>query len=306
MKRIIGAAMATVALGGGALVATAAPAQAAKKEQSTKSQVQAWVRNDGGWIVGIVDDFTSFTGVTTASAMGTHCITVEKDVSGAENAAQIPSRPLEALWHRALSEASQFDTACLGAVVTNSKRQLSTAVSNARQAASTLDVLVHRLPPFHGIKAKHAGSSGGSSAATTTTAPAAPGIGSTVKLSGTSVLLQQVYNPAQGSDSFDQPSSGDYFVGVQVQITNTGSSTLDDDANSNVVVVGSDNQDYTANFSTIAECTNFNDGEYTLTPGTSISGCITFQLPDGVNPAKVQFTTDGGFGTNTAEWTVGS
>lgn len=92
---------------------------------------------------------------------------------------------------------------------------------------------------------------------------------------------------------------------IQVQITNTGSSTLNDDANRNLDIVGSDDHDYTANFSTIAGRTNFNDGEHTLTPGSSVSGCVTFQLPVGVNPATVQFTTDGGFG-GIAEWTIGS
>jgi hypothetical protein len=44
--------------------------------------------------------------------------------------------------------------------------------------------------------------------------------------------------------------------------------------------------------------TNFNYGEYTLFPGESESGCVTFALPNGVRISRIEFS----LGVDTAEW----
>jgi hypothetical protein len=159
-----------------------------------------------------------------------------------------------------------------------------------------------------------AGSSGGSTTTTThgksapPPAPTGAHVGSTVAVSSgndkANVTLNQVIDPATGSDQFTNPDAGKRFVGVGVTIVNTGSSTINDDANSTVSVQGSDNQTYTADFSGISGCTNFNSGSYTLAPGASVTGCVTFQVPTGVSVSKVQFQPTGFSGGVTGEWKV--
>jgi hypothetical protein len=101
------------------------------------------------------------------------------------------------------------------------------------------------------------------------------------------VKLVQIVDPAQGADQFTTPDPGKRFVGVEFQITAGG--PVSDDANSDAVLVGSNNQDYTPDFNSIAEGTNFNNGEITLATGGISTGWVTFQVPVGVKVASVQF-----------------
>lgn len=118
------------------------------------------------------------------------------------------------------------------------------------------------------------------------------------------VQLTQVIDPAQGADEFDQPNAGYRFVAAVFDITDTGAKSISDDANNNSTVVGSDDQDYTADFDSVSECTNFNDGEYQIDPGQSSTGCVVFQLPTSVTVAQVQWSPNGGFGGSFGSWDV--
>ena len=147
--------------------------------------------------------------------------------------------------------------------------------------------------------------SGSSTTASSSSKPAsAAHVGATISLPGEQITVVKVIDPAQGTDQFTTPDAGKRFVGAELTINNTGKAALSDDANSTVSLVGSDNQDYTADFSAISGCTNFNSGQYTISSGQSETGCVTFQIPDGVTVAKVQFTDQAGMGNNTAQWLV--
>jgi Protein of unknown function (DUF2510) len=76
-----------------------------------------------------------------------------------------------------------------------------------------------------------------------------------------------------------------------------------DDADSDAVAVGTDGQDYTAAFDTITEGTNFNDGQFQVGPGESVTGWVSFELPAGVSIASVQWSPGN---SEAATWTVGS
>ena len=80
-------------------------------------------------------------------------------------------------------------------------------------------------------------------------------------------------------------------------------SPQDEDANSDAVLVGSNGQSYTADFSDIAGYTNFNDGQISVAKGGTATGAATFQVPEGVKVAKVQWQSSGGFGS-TVQWNV--
>ena len=61
-------------------------------------------------------------------------------------------------------------------------------------------------------------------------------------------------------------------------------------------LIGSDNQSCTPDISTVSGCTDFDSGSYQPTPRSSATGCVTFQMPTGVTPAKLQYTPGSGFG----------
>ena len=145
----------------------------------------------------------------------------------------------------------------------------------------------------------------------TAKAPPPPGIGATIKVLNQkkqyeSVKLIAVQDPAQPGDSFTTPDAGNRFVGVQIQITNDSKGTDSDDANNNTSLIGSNSQVYSADVNSIAGCTNFDNGTYTLTQGASEVGCVSFQVPTAVTVAKVVYNPNSGFSTNNGFWTVGA
>jgi hypothetical protein len=115
------------------------------------------------------------------------------------------------------------------------------------------------------------------------------------------VKLTQVIDPAQGADQYTTPNNGFRFVGV-VFTLNGVSGTFSDDANSDATLIGSNSQTYTFDASNLAGVTNFNNGEYNLTPGQTSVGAVAFQVPDRVKVSSIQW--GGTFGSSAATWTV--
>ena len=115
------------------------------------------------------------------------------------------------------------------------------------------------------------------------------------------VTLQKVIDPAQGSDQFNQPENGKHFVAAVFRITGV-SGTASDDANSDAALIGANQQVYQPDFDSIAGYTDFNAGDFNLTPGQAEIGAVTFQVPTGVKAANVQWTI--GLNSSTATWTV--
>jgi Domain of unknown function (DUF4352) len=115
------------------------------------------------------------------------------------------------------------------------------------------------------------------------------------------VTLSSVIDPAQGADQFSTPDKGKRFVGTVFTITALTGSPQNEDANSDAALIGSDGQTYTADFNSIAGYTNFNNGTINVAQGDTAKGAVTFQVPDGVKVAQVQWTPGGGFGS-TVQW----
>jgi hypothetical protein len=141
---------------------------------------------------------------------------------------------------------------------------------------------------------------------TTTTKPAPPGVGASFTVlnqrnQNESVKLVSVIDPATGQNGIT-PNAGDRFVGVEIQITNQSKTVDSGDANNNTSVVGSNEQVYSADFDPLSECTDFNSGQYNLSPGEPEIGCVAVQIPTGVSVAKVKYNPSSGFSTNNAEW----
>lgn len=156
-----------------------------------------------------------------------------------------------------------------------------------------------------------------SSAQATTVAPSttlastttrAPTLGSTFKLTDQTagaytVELTQVLDPATPADQFNTPPTGKRIVAAEFTIANKGSATLSDDANANAALIGANGQTYQPSFDSVSECTNFSSGTFTITPGQTENGCVTFEVPTGIAVKAVQFIANGGFSSSSiGQW----
>lgn len=126
--------------------------------------------------------------------------------------------------------------------------------------------------------------------------PVSGGIGSSFKVTDSQgdvydVTLDKVIDPAQGADQFSTPDNGKRFVAAVFTIRGV-SGTSSDDANSDAVVTGSDTQQYQPDFDDIAGYTNFNSGEFDVTPSQTLTGAVNFQVPTGVTVANVQWVAN--------------
>jgi hypothetical protein len=117
------------------------------------------------------------------------------------------------------------------------------------------------------------------------------------------VYLTKVIDPAHGANSFMTPDKGDRFVGAVFTIKGV-SGTSADDANNDADLVGSNGQTYTADFSSIAGYTNFNSGQFNVSPGVVSVGAVTFQVPRRVKVNEIQWTAASGFGGAPGTWKV--
>ena len=146
-----------------------------------------------------------------------------------------------------------------------------------------------------------------SASASPSNAPLTGSIGSTFQVTDDSnnvytITLTKVIDPAHGSDQFNSPDNGMRFVAAVFTLTGK-SGTATDDANSNAVITGDNSQQYQPDFNTIAGYTNFDDGQFHLTPGQSVTGAVNFQVPTGISVRNIQWSPM--LGQDTATWKVG-
>jgi hypothetical protein len=115
------------------------------------------------------------------------------------------------------------------------------------------------------------------------------------------VTLATVIDPAQGENQFTVPDAGKRLVGLVFRVKALTGSPQDEDANNNAVIIGSNGQNYSADFDGIAGYTNFDHGAIHVSKGETVTGSVTFQLPNDVKVSTVQWTALSGFGA-TVEW----
>ena len=152
-------------------------------------------------------------------------------------------------------------------------------------------------------------STGGTTAKSTTTTTPVAHVGATLPLNGASgaaadVTLTQVIDPATPASQVITPDAGKRYVATLIKIEDTGTSSIQGDANNDSSLIGSDGQTYTPDFGAVSECTNFNGGNYQLGVGESAVGCVIYQVPTSVIPAKYQFSPNSGFSGTFGEWII--
>jgi hypothetical protein len=79
-------------------------------------------------------------------------------------------------------------------------------------------------------------------------------------------------------------------VGAIFRIRAMKGSPQDEDADLDAVLVGRNGQSYTADFSDITGYTNFNHGTIQVAQGETVTGSVTFQVPDAVKVSEVQWS----------------
>jgi hypothetical protein len=117
------------------------------------------------------------------------------------------------------------------------------------------------------------------------------------------VTLTEVIDPATGESQFTVPADGKRFVGLIFRVKALTGSPQNEDANNDAVVIGGNAQTYSADFDGIAGYTNFDHGTIHVAQGETVTGSVTFQVPNGVTVSTVKWTALSGFGS-TAEWIV--
>jgi hypothetical protein len=116
------------------------------------------------------------------------------------------------------------------------------------------------------------------------------------------VTVVKLIDPSTPANEAFDADSGSRLVAVEVHIFNAGTTTLDDDALSDLSIAGSNRDTYTPGFASAAGCPDFDDGAFTLNRGASATGCVEVQLPDGVAVERVMFTLESGEGPQTGVW----
>ena len=114
--------------------------------------------------------------------------------------------------------------------------------------------------------------------------------------------LDKVLLHAAPDNSSDNPPPGRYLVGAEFTITGLVGTTSDD-ANSDTHVLGSDGAVYTPAASEgLAAGTNFDYGQWNVQPGQVKKGWVSFELPDGIRPAAIQWELRAGIVDQFATW----
>jgi hypothetical protein len=114
------------------------------------------------------------------------------------------------------------------------------------------------------------------------------------------VTLTDVINPATVPNGWGE--TGKTYIATKLRIENAGTTTIVGNSNSDVSVVGSDDQNYQADFATVTECQDFAYGWFLIAAGSSSTGCVVFALPPGVTATKVRYSPSSGISHDVGEW----
>ena len=117
--------------------------------------------------------------------------------------------------------------------------------------------------------------------ATTSSPPSKPHVGTALTVpypDGTaSVTLVQVINPAQAADGLT-PTAGNQYSGIELKVTNTGSTTFEPNPVNAATAIDSQSHGYQPGIAPLTGCPAMQNLT-SLAPGDSMDGCIPFEVP---------------------------
>lgn len=133
-------------------------------------------------------------------------------------------------------------------------------------------------------------------------------LGATLTLAGNDgesmvVTVDQVMDPLPVGQ-FDQPDSGQRFVGVQITLKNVGSVAYSDSPSNGATLLSDTNEQATSEDVSGGPCGNDFESSANIAPGNTQQGCIPFEMPTGQAPGTFQFTLDSGFANQTGQWSL--
>jgi hypothetical protein len=108
------------------------------------------------------------------------------------------------------------------------------------------------------------------------------------------IAILQVVNPAQPDAPYDAAAHGKKLVAVKLRVLNSGRAVIDDAVNNCAKLVDSQGQAFTPSYSSISEGQSIDD--FKLSSGQSETGYVVYEVPANAVPAKIQYTTDSGYG----------
>jgi len=131
-------------------------------------------------------------------------------------------------------------------------------------------------------------------------------VGSTISLSGfdsvkMDVKVTRVLDPATGGE-FDQPSPGTRYVGVEIELKNTGQVAYDDSPSNGATLITNTDEEADAEITLGGTCNSPSDVK--IAPGDTRKVCIPFEVPNAQKARKFQFTLNSGFANETGEWSL--
>lgn len=113
--------------------------------------------------------------------------------------------------------------------------------------------------------------------------------------------LLSVTDPVSGGQ-FDTPPAGKRYVGLEVSVTNVGSTPFSDAVgNGATLVTDSDHQADTTILSD-GPCGGSFQSDLKLAPGETRVGCIPFEVTRSETPKLFEWTPDSGYGHDTGRW----
>lgn len=111
------------------------------------------------------------------------------------------------------------------------------------------------------------------------------------------VTLVKVIDPGESADQFVTLPHGSLLVGIVFRITALTGSPQGEDADNDCTITGTDGRVYAADFDSIVGYTNFEVGVVHVTPGGTVTGAVTFQLPQYIKVVAVRWAASDGLGS---------
>lgn len=133
-------------------------------------------------------------------------------------------------------------------------------------------------------------------------------VGNTLELESSSgaviaVTVTQVIDPATPGE-FGEPDGR--LVAVELQMVHQGGGeTYEDSPGNGSTLVDTDGRTYSITFEDSPDCPSFSSGSVTLSEGDSRTGCVAFDVPEGVTLDVFEYGLDSGFAAQTGRWTIG-
>ena len=111
------------------------------------------------------------------------------------------------------------------------------------------------------------------------------------------VTLVKVIDPGKSADQFVTLPHNSRLVGIVFRITALTGSPQGEDADNDCTVTATDGRVYTADFDSIVGYTNFEVGVVHVAQGGTVTGAVTFQLPQYIKVVAVRWAASDGLGS---------